>query len=147
MYDDYKYTNGNFAAFGNSGAGKSTLLQSIGKRLREQQRKVIYIVPEKGHEYRPLCEAVGGQFIKLGPSSPRLYRPDGHSPSESLSLRGSEWRYPAPGVLLAEKVSWLSVWYSLQKRNLSEEDMNYIDASLIECYGRRGITFDNASLF
>lgn len=49
--------------------------------------------------------------------------------------------------LLAEKVSWLSVWYSLQKRNLSEEDMNYIDASLIECYGRRGITFDNASLF
>ena len=25
--------------------------------------------------------------------------------------------------------------------------MNYIDASLIECYGRRGITFDNASLF
>ena len=30
--------------------------------------------------------------------------------------------------LLAEKVSWLSVWYSLQKRNLSEEDMNYIDA-------------------
>ena len=70
LYDDYKYTNGNFAAFGNSGAGKSTLLQSIGKRLREQQRKVIYIVPEKGHEYRPLCEAVGGQFIKLGPSSP-----------------------------------------------------------------------------
>ena len=49
LYDDYKYTNGNFAAFGNSGAGKSTLLQSIGKRLREQQRKVIYIVPEKGH--------------------------------------------------------------------------------------------------
>ena len=54
LYDDYKYTNGNFAAFGNSGAGKSTLLQSIGKRLREQQRKVIYIVPEKGHEYK-LC--------------------------------------------------------------------------------------------
>ena len=50
LYDDYKYTNGNFAAFGNSGAGKSTLLQSIGKRLREQQRKVIYIAPEKGHE-------------------------------------------------------------------------------------------------
>ena len=141
------YTNGNFAAFGNSGAGKSTLLQSIGKRLREQQRKVIYIVPEKGHEYRPLCEAVGGQFIKLGPSSP-----DCIGLMDIRRLKASPYAAQNGGTqrresLLAEKVSWLSVWYSLQKRNLSEEDMNYIDASLIECYGRRGITFDNASLF
>ena len=147
LYDDYKYTNGNFAAFGNSGAGKSTLLQSIGKRLREQQRKVIYIVPEKGHEYRPLCEAVGGQFIKLGPSSP-----DCIGLMDIHRLKASPYAAQNGGTqrresLLAEKVSWLSVWYSLQKRNLSEEDMNYIDASLIECYGRRGITFDNASLF
>lgn len=147
LYDDYKYTNGNFAAFGNSGAGKSTLLQSIGKRLREQQRKVIYIVPEKGHEYRPLCEAVGGQFIKLGPSSP-----DCIGLMEIRRLKNSPYAAQNGGTqrresLLAEKVSWLSVWYSLQKRNLTEEDMNYIDASLIECYGRRGITFDNASLF
>ena len=146
LYDDYKYTNGNFAAFGNSGAGKSTLLQSIGKRLREQQRKVIYIVPEKGHEYRPLCEAVG-QFIKLGPSSP-----DCIGLMDIRRLKASPYAAQNGGTqrresLLAEKVSWLSVWYSLQKRNLSEEDMNYIDASLIECYGRRGITFDNASLF
>ena len=147
LYDDYKYTNGNFAAFGNSGAGKSTLLQSIGKRLREQQRKVIYIVPEKGHEYRPLCEAVGGQFIKLGPSSP-----DCIGLMDIRRLKASPYAAQNGGTqrresLLAEKVSWLSVWYSLQKRNLSEEDMSYIDASLIECYGRRGITFDNASLF
>ena len=147
LYDDYKYTNGNFAAFGNSGAGKSTLLQSIGKRLREQQRKVIYIVPEKGHEYRPLCEAVGGQFIKLGPSSP-----DCLGLMDIRRLKASPYAAQNGGAqrresLLAEKVSWLSVWYALQKRNLSEEDMNYIDASLIECYGRRGITFDNASLF
>ena len=64
FYDDYKYTNGNFADFGSTGAGKSTVLQSVGKRLREQGRKIIYIVPEKGHEYRPLCDALGGQFIK-----------------------------------------------------------------------------------
>lgn len=146
LYDDYKYTNGNFAAFGSSGAGKSTMLQSIGKRLREQQRKVIYIVPEKGHEYRPLCEAVGGQFIKLGPSSTDCI---GLMDIRRLkySSYGSRGQAQQKESLLAEKVSWLSVWYSLQKRNLTEEDMNYIDSSLIECYGRRGITFDNESLF
>lgn len=121
FFDDYKYTNGNFAAFGSSGAGKSTLLQCIGKRLREQGRKIICIVPEKGHEYRPLCEAMGGQFIKLGPSSPdciglmeiRRFSPDAYG------VRAGEQRRES---LLAEKVSWLAVWYSLQKRGLSEED-------------------------
>ena len=143
LFDDYRYTNGNVAAFGSSGAGKSTTLQSLGKRLREQGHKVICIVPEKGHEYRPLCQALGGQFVKLGPSSPdciglmeiRRFR---DSPYSNVDRRES---------LLAEKVSWLTVWYSLQKRNLSEEDRNYIDASLIACYGKRGITFDNASLY
>ena len=146
FYDDYKYTNGNFAVFGSTGAGKSTILQSIGKRVREQGRKVICIVPEKGHEYRPLCESLGGQFIKLGPASPdciglmeiRRFREDPYSSRSSGDRRES---------LLAEKVSWLSVWYSLQKKNLSEEDRAYIDASLIECYRRKGITFDNSTLY
>ncbi len=143
FFDDYKYTNGNFAAFGSSGAGKSTMLQCIAKRLREQGRKIICIVPEKGHEYRPLCEAMGGQFIKLGPSSPDCI---GLMEIRRFSANayGGQVRRDS---LLAEKVSWLSVWYSLQKRGLTEEDRSYIDSSLIECYGRFGITFDNASLF
>ena len=96
LYDDYKYTNGNFAAFGNSGAGKSTLLQSIGKRLREQQRKVIYIVPEKGHEYRPCARRWAASLSSWG-RPPQIVSADGHSPSESLSLRGSEWAVPSAG--------------------------------------------------
>lgn len=146
FYDDYKYTNGNFAGFGNTGAGKSVLLQCIGKRVREQQRKVIYIVPEKGHEYIPLCEALGGQYIKLGPSSDdsiglmdiRRFRDDPYN-ARTKGLRHDS--------LMAEKVSWLTGWYSLNKKNLTEEDRAYIDAALIECYNNFGITFDNASVF
>jgi hypothetical protein len=33
------------------------------------------------------------------------------------------------------------------KKDLTDEDKNYLDASLVECYGKFGITFDNASLF
>ena len=68
FYDDYKYTNGNLWVGGSSGAGKTFTLQCVGGRLRQQGRQVIYIVPKKGHEFRPLCEQIGGQFIRLSPS-------------------------------------------------------------------------------
>ena len=48
--------------------------------------------------------------------------------------------------VLADKISRLIIWYSLQKRDLSDEDRNYLDTSLVECYRRYGITFDNASV-
>lgn len=48
--------------------------------------------------------------------------------------------------VLADKISRLIIWYSLQKRDLSDEDRNYLDTSLVECYRRYGITFDNTSV-
>lgn len=48
--------------------------------------------------------------------------------------------------MLADKISRLIIWYSLQKRDLSDEDKNYLDSSLVECYRRYGITFDNTSI-
>ena len=48
--------------------------------------------------------------------------------------------------VLAEKISHLIIWYSLQKRDLSDEDKNNLDSSLVECYRQYGITFDNASI-
>ena len=48
--------------------------------------------------------------------------------------------------VLADKISRLIIWYSLQKRDLSDEDKNHLDSSLVECYRRYGITFDNDSV-
>ena len=48
--------------------------------------------------------------------------------------------------VLADKISRLIIWYSLQKRDLSDEDRNYLDTSLVECYRRYGITFNNTSV-
>ncbi|MEG2679259.1 MAG: hypothetical protein RR949_04900, partial [Oscillospiraceae bacterium] len=147
FYDDYKYTNGNTWVGGSSGAGKTFTLQSIGGRLRQQGRQVIYIVPKKGHEFRPMCEEIGGQFIRLSPSSKdcinimeiRRTSLDAHSELRNLTARDDS--------VLADKISRLIIFYSLLKKELTDEDKNYLDASLVECYGRFGITFDNASLF
>lgn len=146
IYDDYKYTNGNIWIGGSSGAGKTFTLQCMGGRLRQQGKRVIFIVPKKGHEFRPLCEMLGGLYLRLSPSSkdcPNLMAIRRKSLDAFSGLRGLAARDDS---VLADKISRLIIWYSLHKKELSEEDRNYLDSSLVECYKRYGITFDNASI-
>ena len=145
-YDDYKYTNGNFWLGGTSGAGKTFTLQCMGGRLREQGKRVIFIIPKKGHEFRPLCELLGGLYLRLSPSSrdcPNLMAIRRTSLDSYSGLRGLTVRDDS---VLAEKISRLIIWYSLQKRDLSDEDKSLLDSSLVECYRRYGIDFDNATI-
>lgn len=145
-YDDYKYTNGNWWIGGNSGAGKSVTLQCLAGRLREQGKRVVCVIPKKGHEFRPNCEHLGGLYLRLSPSSRdcpnimaiRRRTLDAYAGIQELAARDDS--------VLADKISRLIIWYSLQKKDLTEEDKNYLDASLVECYDRYGITFDNASV-
>ena len=145
-YDDYKYTNGNWWIGGNSGAGKSVTLQCLAGRLREQGKRVVCVIPKKGHEFHPNCEQLGGLYLRLSPSSRdcpnimaiRRKTLDAYAGIQELAARDDS--------VLADKISRLIIWYSLQKKDLTEEDKNYLDASLVECYDRYGITFDNASV-
>lgn len=145
-YNDYKYTNGSIWIGGSSGAGKTFTLCCLGGRLRQQGKRVIYIAPKKGHEFRPLCELMGGLYLRLSPSSKdcpnimaiRRKSLDSYAGLKNLTARDDS--------VLAEKISHLIIWYSLQKRGLSDEDKNYLDSSLVECYRRYGITFENDSL-
>lgn len=145
-YDDYKYTNGNFWLGGTSGAGKTFTLQCMGGRLRQQGKRVIFIIPKKGHEFRPLCELLGGLYLRLSPSSkdcPNLMAIRRTSLDAYSGLHGLTARDDS---VLAEKISRLIIWYSLQKRDLTDEDKSLLDSSLVECYKRYGIDFDNASI-
>lgn len=137
-YDDYKYTNGNWWIGGNSGAGKSVTLQCLAGRLREQGKRVVCVIPKKGHEFRPNCEQLGGLYLRLSPSSRdcpnimaiRRRTLDAYAGIQELAARDDS--------VLADKISRLIIWYSLQKKDLTEEDKNYLDTSLVECYDRYG---------
>ena len=146
FFDDYKYTNGNCWIGGSSGAGKTFTLQCLGGRLRQQGKRVIFIVPKKGHEFRPLCELLGGLYLRLSPSSkdcPNIMAIRRKSLDSYAGLRDMAARDDS---VLADKISRLIIWYSLQKRDLSDEDKNHLDSSLVECYRRYGITFDNNTI-
>lgn len=145
-YDDYKYTNGNWWIGDSTGAGKTVTLQCLGGRLRQQGKRVIIIAPKKGHEFRPLCEKLGGLYLRMSPSSKdcpnlmaiRRKSLDSYARLKNIAVRDDS--------VLADKISQLIIWFALKKKDLSEEDKSRLDSSLVEVYGRYGITFDNSSI-
>ena len=146
LFDRFKYNNGNIAWFGATGAGKTYGIQCVAGRLRQQNKRVFIIAPSKGYEYRSACEAYGGVYVKWAPSSEDSYNYmeirrrtlDADSEARGISSNDS---------LLANHISKLTSSFALLKRNLTDEDKNYLDASLVECYRGFGITFDNRTLF
>lgn len=140
-YDDYKYTNGNWWIGGSTGAGKTVTLQCLGGRLRQQGKRVIIIAPKKGHEFRPLCEKLGGLYLRMSPSSkdcPNLMAIRRKSLDSYAKLKNIAARDDS---VLADKISQLIIWFALKKKDLSEEDKSRLDSSLVEVYGRYGICF------
>ena len=145
-YDDYKYTNGNWWIGGSTGAGKTVTLQCLGGRLRQQGKRVIIIAPKKGHEFRPLCEKLGGLYLRMSPSSkdcPNLMAIRRRSLDSYAKLKNIAARDDS---VLADKIAQLIIWFSLKKKDLNEEDKSRLDSSLVEMYGRYGITFDNRTI-
>ena len=145
-YDDYKYTNGNWWIGGSTGAGKTVTLQCLGGRLRQQGKRVIIIAPKKGHEFRPLCEKLGGLYLRMSPSSkdcPNLMAIRRRSLDSYAKLKNIAARDDS---VLADKIAQLIIWFSLKKKDLNEEDKSRLDSSLVEVYGCYGITFDNRTI-
>ena len=99
-------------------------------RYRQQGRQVFLIAPYKGHEYRAACEAIGGLYIRLAPSSTdcinfmeiRRTSLDVDAELERTETRGDS--------LLADKISRLHIYFSLLRRSLTEEDMGRLDVAL-----------------
>ena len=147
IFDSAKYSNANISICGMSGAGKTMLLQTMAVRLREQGVQVFIIAPLKGFEFRPACEAIGGRYIKLSPSSGdcinimeiRRSTLDVDAEIGRLSERTDS--------LLADKIAKLHIYFSLLKPNITDEERHHLDAALVACYGSYGITFDNDSLY
>jgi type IV secretory pathway VirB4 component len=114
-------------------------------RLREQDIQIMIVAPLKGHEFRPACEAIGGKYIKLSPSSSdcinvmEIRRTSLDTDAELGSSRNDS--------LLADKIQKLHIFFTLLKPNMTDEERHYLDTSLIECYAAKGITHDNESLY
>lgn len=145
IFNSAVYKNANMAILGTSGAGKTFTMQLMALRMRRKGIPIFIIAPLKGHEFHRACANVGGEFIQISPASPHcinvmeIRRVD-RSVNELLdgpSIQLSE---------LAQKIQMLHIFFSLLIPDMTHEERQLLDESLIRTYNKKGITHDNDSL-
>lgn len=145
-YDRHIYENGNIVELGTSGAGKSYLLMLMAMRLRQQQTKTILIAPDKGHEFRRSCAAIGGQYISLAPGSKQtinIMEIRKYDTSKMEKLHGDDYN---KGSVLAAKITQLHTFFSLIMPEMTHQQKQILDDAMLATYESFGITMKNKSL-
>ena len=135
-YDDSKYKNANMCIFGTSGAGKSyyTKLNILRCRLLGIEQYIID--PEREYDY--LSTSLDGSIIKLGPNS--------NAYINIFDIREKSIENGEKGFL-ASKMIKLIGFFNLIFGELNEEEKGIIEEKIILTYEKKGITFDDNSLY
>lgn len=145
-YNSDIYSNGNMSIFGMTGAGKTYTILLIAMRLRMYGVQVFVIAPEKGFEYRGACEAVGGQYIKLARGSTdclNMMEIRRTSLDIDSNLEGHARRDDSVMLDVAQDIR---TYFKLRYPEMTPEESYLLNAAIIECYAKFGITKDNNSL-
>lgn len=135
-YNKNKYKNANMCIFGTSGAGKSfyTKLTILRCYLIGLDQYVI----DPDREYHSICRELEGTLLKIGPGSDTYIN--------ILDIREESIEEGESGFL-ANKISKLIGFFNLIFGKLDEEEKALLEDKLIETYKRKGITFEDISLY
>lgn len=145
LFNTKKFTNPNVFICGQTGAGKTFSLLLMAIRMRMKHIPVFILAPEKEHEFKRVCEALGGQFIQMGAGSPNrinimeIFKRDEEA-AKLIDGSGNGISY------LSEKASTLKDFFKLLVKDMTIEEETLLDRAIIETYKRKGITTNNESL-
>ena len=146
IFNTSVYKNANMVIFGTSGSGKTFTMQLMALRMRRKNIQVFIIAPDKGHEFARACNNIGGTFIQISPASSNCInvmeiRQSDKATSELLD------GYVSERSELAVKIQSLHIFFSLLVPDMTHEEKQLLDESMVICYQEKGITHDNQSLF
>lgn len=132
---DETLENANMVVFATSGAGKSYFTKLMA--LRNLLLGVDFLVIDPEDEYRALCTAVDGQYVRLASSSAQHLNPFDLPPAD----QDEEARDP-----LAEQVAallaLLEIMLAEPGHGLTSHERALLDRALYETYAAAGITDD-----
>ena len=75
LFDHRVCQNANVGIFAPSGGGKTFFTKVLARRYLLLTDTTDVIIIDRKHEYRALCETMGGQFLRVAPSSPHRINP------------------------------------------------------------------------
>ena len=130
--------NANKVVFAKSGAGKSFACKV--EALRALLLGVEYYVIDPEDEYGRICEAVGGEMVRLSAGSPHHINPFDLQPGGE----GGATRDPLAERVLALQ-GLLGLMLAEPGQRLGQAERGVLDQALYETYRRAGITEDAAT--
>ncbi len=132
IFDRFNLENANAVVFAKSGAGKSYAVKLEALRYLMIGTEIIIIDPDG--EYKALCEAVGGTYMKVSLKSVTKINPFDLPEPDSRSEDSSE-------ILRSKVISLLGLLKVLMGEINNKED-SILDKALLEAYRQKGITAD-----
>lgn len=129
--------NANKVVFAKSGAGKSYACKV--EALRALMLGIEYYVIDPEDEYRRVCDAVGGQYIRLSGTSSHHINP--FDLPAAAPRENREARDPLAERLLALQ-GLLGLMLADRGSTLGQREKGALDAALLETYRRAGISRD-----
>ena len=129
IFDRFSLENSNMTIFATSGAGKSYFVKLESVRSLMLGTEVIILDPEA--EYKPLCEAVGGEDISFSFNSPSKINPF------DLSQVYTEGENQ-----LGLKILTLHSFFKVIMRKLDPIKEALLDRAIVATYHAKGITQD-----
>ncbi len=132
---DRSLTNANSVVIAPSGAGKSFFIKLLA--LRNLEEGIEFFIVDPDDEYRRLCEAVGGQYVRLALASHQAINPF------DLPLPGADEDEDEPRDPVAEQVDALLALLELMLadpgKELLAEERALLDRALYDTYATAGI--------
>ena len=131
--------NANKVVFAKSGAGKSYACKV--EALRALLLGIEYLVIDPENEYGRICEAVGGQMVRLSGTSPQRINP---FDLPAAGKTDAETRDPLAERVLALQ-GLLGLMLAERGEQLDQRERGVLDAALYQTYRGAGISEDTAT--
>lgn len=145
IFNRQRFQNSNIFICGTTGAGKTYTLLLLALRMRIKHIPIFILSPEKEHEFRRVCDAVGGQFVQLGAGSPDRINIMEIFPQDDEISEYIDGNYQKNSQL-SEKVVVIKEFIQLFITDMTLLQEQLLDDAIIATYKKFGITNDNNSL-
>ena len=149
IFNTQLFPNANMSFFGMTGSGKTYTAYILARAMRLSGKRVFMILPLKPYEALRGCEAIDGNYIKIGPGFKSRINVCAILPEQNIDKNILIDSRNVQKPLLTKQINFLITWIKLNMRDytLTQDESDLLHDELINLYRDFGITEDNNSIY